>query len=237
MKTLSGHQPNFMPWLGYFYKIAKSDVFVFSDHLQYSPKNWINRVNIKTKNKNEALITIPVSCKSDSLIKDVLIANQINWRSKLVRTIEDAYRKQPHYSDIHPIIDFFTNSEEILLSEFNINLTSNILNKLEIKTELILGSTLDLEIGKSNHIVDACLKLNCKHYLAGNGTDYHDYELFNNNHIHVKKVNFKHPIYRQSNLEFTPGLSIIDAIANIGLAGVSELFFNEYRLENEYQNC
>jgi hypothetical protein len=110
------------------------------------------------------------------------------------------------------------------------------LNQLEIKTKLVLGSTLDLEIGKSNHIIDACEKLHCKHYLAGNGTDYHDYELFNFHKIEVKKVNFKHPIYKQSTLEFTPGLSIIDAIANIGFSGVSDVFLKENAIENEDQN-
>ena len=233
MKILAGHQPNFLPWMGYFYKISQSDVFVFSDHLQYTPKNWINRVNIKTKNKNETLITIPVSCKSDTLIKDVLIATQINWKSKLVRTLEDAYKKQPHYSDVQPVIDYFINSEEIFLSKFNIELSLLILKGLGIETKLVLGSSLDLELGKSNHIIDACEKLKCNHYLAGNGTDYHDYELFDFHKINVKKVNFKHPIYKQSNSEFTSGLSIIDAIANIGLSGVSEIFFKENIFENE----
>ena len=66
------HQPNYIPWLGFFYKIAKSDIFIFLDDVQYTKNSFINRNKIKTS-QGSIWLTLPVRNKGrfGQLIREV----------------------------------------------------------------------------------------------------------------------------------------------------------------------
>src|SRR6266576_4512006 len=70
--TVAIHQPNYIPWLGYFFKIAHANKFVFLDRVVYPGGSLVNRNSIKTA-QGPALLTIPVltSGRSGQLIGDV----------------------------------------------------------------------------------------------------------------------------------------------------------------------
>jgi len=222
---LAGHQPNFLPWLGYFHKISKADVFVISNHVQYSPKTWTNRTQIRLNNSDTCFINVPVSANSTSIIKDVQIPNS-TWIRKMMRTIEDNYKKAPCFNDVIPILEIISN-QRYLLSDLNTELILYIVKRLELNTKIVIGADLHLEQGKSNHIVDACMKLSCSTYLAGMGNDYHDYELFSSKGITIQKTNFKHPVYIQGKHPFMAGLSVLDAIAHVGFENLPVLLHND----------
>ena len=44
---VAAHQPHYMPWLGYLDKMAKADLFVVMDDLQYEAQNFQNRQRVK----------------------------------------------------------------------------------------------------------------------------------------------------------------------------------------------
>ena len=44
---VAAHQPHYLPWLGYLDKIAKADLFVVMDDLQYEAQNFQNRQRVK----------------------------------------------------------------------------------------------------------------------------------------------------------------------------------------------
>ena len=44
---VAAHQPAFLPWLGYLDKLAKSDLFVVMDDLQFEQANFQNRNRLK----------------------------------------------------------------------------------------------------------------------------------------------------------------------------------------------
>ena len=52
---LSAHQPAYLPWLGYFDKIAQSDIFVYLDTVQFEKNSFINRNKIKTPQNNDGV--------------------------------------------------------------------------------------------------------------------------------------------------------------------------------------
>ena len=44
---VAAHQPHYLPWLGYLDKLAKADLFVVMDDLQYEAQNFQNRQRVK----------------------------------------------------------------------------------------------------------------------------------------------------------------------------------------------
>ena len=62
-RVVACHQPNFLPWLGFFAKMARADVFVLLDDVQFTQgankHNWTTRVRILTAN-GPLWISVPV---------------------------------------------------------------------------------------------------------------------------------------------------------------------------------
>ena len=53
-RIVACHQPNFLPWLGFFAKMAKADVFILLDDVQFTQghhsQNWTTRVRMVNAN-------------------------------------------------------------------------------------------------------------------------------------------------------------------------------------------
>ena len=77
MATIAIHQPNYLPWLGYFYKIANSDVFVFLDDVQFSKNSYTNRVQVFGKDEKMRWLTVPVSAHSGQSINEIFSSSII----------------------------------------------------------------------------------------------------------------------------------------------------------------
>jgi hypothetical protein len=92
-KIVSIHQPNYIPWLGYFYKIAQADIFVFLDDVQFSNQGMQNYHYIKTP-QGPFRRKIPVKKTFGENINQVLINNDLDWRKKHLKTIEVNYEDQ-----------------------------------------------------------------------------------------------------------------------------------------------
>ena len=65
-KIVSAHQPNFLPYLGFFDKMDKSDVFVIRDEVQFAERDYHhrNRIRINGPRNNEPQckwIRVPVT--------------------------------------------------------------------------------------------------------------------------------------------------------------------------------
>ncbi|HOC02761.1 MAG TPA: WbqC family protein [bacterium] len=211
------HQPNFLPWLGYFYKITKSDIFVLLDNVQYTKNSFINRNKIKTS-QGDHWLTVPVSFKFGDLIKDVTIDNNIDWRKKHLKTFELNYKKAPHFDEIYNFLErVYYKKEWIFLADFNIELIVEICCFLDMNKKFIKASSLNI-LGKSTDLLINIVKnLNGDIYLSGKGgQQYQDESKFNKENIKLIYSDFKHPVYRQLWGEFIENLSIIDILFNLG---------------------
>jgi len=213
------HQPNFIPWLGYFYKIYKSDVFVFLDNVQFTKNSFQNRTRVKAS-QGPIWLTEPVLTKGrfGQLTNEVEFNNSIPWRKKHLRTLEVNYKKSSHFDN------FFSKLQEIyfkkewkMLVEFNIELTKFVCSELGFKKRFEIASKLGVTGKATELLINICKKLGADVYLSGSGgRKYQREELFRKAGIKVIYSDFKHPIYPQLWGSFEPNLSIIDLLLNCG---------------------
>lgn len=219
-KVIGIHQPNFLPWLGYFYKIKHSDCFVLLDNVDFQTGNAssiTNRCLIKTINGVNHL-TVPVQKSSTKLINQILIDSKQTWQKKHLKTISFTYSKSKYYNEIFPSIENILNTNHQNLSSLNIELIKFVCDYLKLNIPLKIASELDLvSTEKNSRIIELCKKFDGTIYLSGNGAKkYNDVESFRQANIELKYSNFQVIEYPQIHGEFIPKLSILDALFNLG---------------------
>jgi hypothetical protein len=215
---LSAHQPAYLPWLGYFEKIQRSDVFIYLDTVQFEKNSFTNRNKIKTPQGGHWL-TIPVKVKghTNATLLDTVEDDAQPWRSKHLKSIEMNYRKSPYFSVCYPKFERLlsiptTNLAELCWQQLNFWLT-----EFAIDTKLVRSSELNISSKKSDLVLDLCKHFNADHYLSGAlGRDYLDENDFATANIKVEYQEFSHPIYPQRWGDFEPYMSIIDYWMNCG---------------------
>ena len=119
---VTAHQPAYLPWLGYFDKIARADVFVFLDDVQFEKNSFINRNKIKTAQGGQWL-TIPVRSKghTDDTLRTTRVNAEVPWREKHLKAVALNYKKAPFFEQRYPKLESLYNSDEELLSELHLN--------------------------------------------------------------------------------------------------------------------
>jgi len=217
------HQPNYMPWLGFFYKMLKSDIFVLLDNVQYEKNSFINRVKIKTP-QGANWLTLSIKRKFPQLIKDAELINFQKDRKKHLKTIELNYKKTKYFDYLFPELKKILEKDWRYLADLNIELIKLLKEKLGIKTKLEIASRYDFQ-GKSDELlINICKKFEADVYLSGKGGwKYQDEEKFKKAGIKLEYTDFIHPIYPQLWGDFVPGLSIIDLLFNCGPESINYL--------------
>lgn len=233
---LTAHQVGYLPWLGFFAKVAQADKFCVFDAVQMTKKDWLTRNYIKTQN-GPLLLSVPVASKDHfaKLIKDVEIVPG-NWARKHMRSIEFAYRKAPHFEQhfagVGAILDMY--GEGGMLMDLNLDLMRYFLRALSIQVPIVLASDYAFEGEKSALVLDMCLKLGATTYIfGGEGQAYADTKAFSAAGVHAVFQEYEHPIYPQLHGTFEPRMSVLDALMMLG-PKTSELFHAEHSPIHEY---
>ena len=223
------HQPQYLPWLGYFDKIDKVDVFVFLDNVQYKKNEWQNRNKIRTQTGWQYL-TVPVKYKFGQLINKVEIDNTKKWRHKHWQALLINYSKAEFF---HLYKDFFKKiyeKEWSKLVDINISLIIKITEFLGMETKFIKASELKTMGEKTDRLISICKEVGANVYLSGIGAkEYIEEEKLKKERIELVFQNFKHPVYKQVFNGFVPNLSIVDLLFN---EGENSLFIIRGKNEN-----
>ncbi|OGF51209.1 MAG: hypothetical protein A2044_06805 [Candidatus Firestonebacteria bacterium GWA2_43_8] len=215
---LSVHQPQYIPWLGYIDKLAKSEAFVFLDNVQYKKREFQNRNKIRTK-EGFLWLTVPVVTKGkyDQLIREVEIDNSENWRKNHFEALRHNYGKAPFYPEHEKFLKDIYSKEWKKLSELNMYIVKYILDYLGIQIPLYLESELAIEGVKTDRLVNICKKLKADIYLSGQGAkDYIEEGKFAAAGIKLEYQEFEHPVYTQVFNGFESHLSVLDLLFNKG---------------------
>jgi hypothetical protein len=206
------HQPQYLPWLGYFDKMDQSDVFVLLDDVQYKKNEWQNRNKIRNA-KNWHWLTVPVLFKFKQKINEVRINNRNNWRDKHLKSIEVNYSRATYFEKY---ISFFRETylkEWEYLVDLNIHFIRYLKDALGIKAELARSSDLGVKGKRTERLVDICGQLGADTYISGAGAkDYLDEEKFKKSGITLEFQDYRHPEYLQAYDGFEPHMSVIDLL-------------------------
>lgn len=223
------HQPNFLPWLGYFEKIAKADIFVLLDDVQFPKKGgtWINRVYI-SQNGTAKFLTAPVnrSYNGTRSVNEMSFSANLNWREDCLKALSASYRKAPFFTELMPFFEDLIVNPENKIAEYNIDALNTLIDRIGLaQPTFVRSSTLGITSSRTQRLIDITRAVGGAVYLCGDGTSgYQDDTLFEAAGITLRYNNFVPQPYPQYGTgSFIPGLSIVDALFNMGSAGVFSL--------------
>lgn len=214
-RVVAIHQPNYLPWIGYFHKIHRSDVFVLLDDAEYSARSWINRNKIRTPD-GWSWLTVPTGSSSEP-IHDVKIRESGDWRETHRKSFQMNYGKAAHYDEFADVLDDVYETEWTSLMDLNVRLLRDICQHVSIEFEFVRSSSLDVDTTGTERLVDICGAVDGTRYLSGQGADgYMEPEQFAEAGLDLEYQSFEHPTYEQRFGEFVPNLSFVDAVLNVG---------------------
>ncbi len=234
------HQPEHLPWLGLFNKMAKAQRYVILDSVQYEKNYFQNRNRILGTNGVQ-WISIPVSNKGhmDGSIATTRIADDpknSKWREKYLQTIRQSYGKYPYFNNVYPLLERCILLDTDLFWEINIAIIRTFNEQLDIHPEYLRSSELDADGLKSDLILDICKKAGAGVYIAGpSGRDYLDMDTFRDAGIKVVFNDYHHPVYPQRRTEeFISHLSALDLFMNVGFAEAKKIIMQDNEGVAEY---
>lgn len=216
---VSINQPAYLPWLGYFHRIAASDVHVVLDHVQLEKNSFTNRNKVRTK-EGWCWATIPLRTKGrfgSLAINTVEIDNTSRWTVKHWKTVQSCYSRAAYFSEHKSFLESVYSGQWIYLMELLQEMTTYFLTVLGISTPVLYSSKLSVEGSKEELVLNICKKLGASCYLSGVlGKKYLREEMFAANSVAVAYQDYKHPAYAQQFTGFEPNMAVIDLLMNCG---------------------
>tara|TARA_B100001059_G_scaffold231633_1_gene267810 strand:+ start:5584 stop:6288 length:705 start_codon:yes stop_codon:yes gene_type:complete len=229
------HQPEHMPWLGFFNKAFNCDIFVILDNVQFRKNYFQNRNQIISPcNGNSIWLTVPlIKGSSQDMIYEKQILYDNKFLKKYFKIIEKSYSNYPFYEKYITALKVIFDQETKSISRLNTKLIKYFFEILNIDCDVKVASDLSLPKSESGGIVnyDICNYLGASKYLSGkSGKDYLDLTPFKKNNIEVVFQDFNHPTYNQPGDNFVPNLSILDLLFSHEIDEIKKLIISSYKL-------
>jgi hypothetical protein len=212
-------QPGYLPWLGFFEQMYRSDIFVLYDDVQYDKESWRNRNRIKTANGVQWL-TVPVLVRFSErpLITDVRINNEVSWRRKHLSSIKQNYGKAPFFKDYNELFEEAYSRDWDFLLDLDLYFIMKLAKCLGMEgKEIFRSSDLPVRGDRIERLVHLCKYFGADMFYEGAaGRNYIDEEAFRKQGVRVEFQDYEHPVYQQLYGRFIPHLSLIDLLFNHG---------------------
>ncbi len=217
MKRVCIHQPDFIPYLGFFHRLLISDLFIVLDDVPISkPRGWTHRDKIKTP-FGERWLTLPIQKHPLQKINEVRLGKDGKWEKEHLNLLKEYYQKAPYFDLYFPKVQDIYHTSDDKLSEFNMAFLRLFCELLGLKIETVFSSSLRVPGNKNEKLILLIKAVGGTHYLSGVGAkDYLDEPMFAKEGIAVEWQEFIHPVYPQLHGNFIPNLSTIDLLFNCG---------------------
>lgn len=210
------HQPDYIPWLGLFYKMYLSDVFIHLDDAQYSNAAAHNYNRVKTSS-GELRLKFPVEYHLGDLIKDVRPKYELNWREKHLRTLEMNYARARFFNECYPDLRDLLMTDFSNVAEMNIAINEYIAGQFGIAPRFVRSSDFGITSRREEKVIDLCVAVGGTHYISGNGARvYQDPKHFESRGLDLTYLDYKPIEYPQLWDNFLPSMSVLDYIFNCG---------------------
>jgi len=219
-------QPYFMPYIGYFQLINTVDKYVIYDDVQYIKGGWVNRNNILLNEKRHLINLLLSGASPNKTINSIDIQQT---QTKLIKTIENAYKKAPLFSKVFEVFMKIFEFKDQNLAAFLGNSIVELCNYMSIKTEIIFSSVIekDYELKGKDKVIYICEFLDADHYInAIGGRTLYDKEDFNNHNIKLQFLETEITPYPQFKNEFVPNLSILDVMMFNSVKDINKMLDN-----------
>jgi hypothetical protein len=212
------HQPQYLPWLGYFDKLDSADVFVILDTVQFKKHEWQNRNRIRTKGRDGwQWLTVPIIDRFPERIDLVEINGRNDWQRKHCHGLELHYGNAPHWTPVGPELLALLQRPWARICDLNVAVVDLICRHLGITTRRVLASSLPACDEQTGRLIDLCRAVGGTQYLAGQGGQgYMDFSQFAAADIGVQVQAYRHPEYPQRYMPFVSHLSVVDLLFNCG---------------------
>lgn len=213
------HQPAYLPWLGYFDRIASVDLFIYLDTVQFQKGSFQNRNKILVAN-GPAWLTVPVETAGmleTNILKETRIRDDQPWRAKHLGSLRAAYGRAPMFTEIMAKIEPFYLRPWQRLADLCWDMLAEFNRILGIRTRIVKASELGEVAGKKSDLVrDLCLRVGATGYLSGSqGREYLDLHSFDAAGIPVRFQDFAPRPYPQRNPGFVPAMAVVDYLFNV----------------------
>ncbi|MDA2923046.1 WbqC family protein [Acidobacteria bacterium AH-259-L09] len=218
------HQPDFLPYIGFFHRLFYIDAFIILDTVQFRRRFWHHRNRIRNR-KGAFWLTVPVKAlpRGEAKINKVQIDKSQHWVTRHLRALEFNYRRTPCFERIFPPIQSVYKAGHSYLAAFNELLIRTVVHLLELDIPFYHASSVPVSSSSNLLLIDLCKAVGANEYLTGDGaTGYLDVGLFRQSGIRVFQQNFLHPLYTQQHGDFIGHLSIVDLLFNMDREGAAQ---------------
>jgi hypothetical protein len=226
-------QPYFLPYMGYWQLISAVDAFVVYDNIKYTKKGWINR-NRYLRNGVEDTFSLPLRKDSDFLdVNQRFLADSFD-REDLLNRFREAYRKAPEFSSVMPLLEIIIRNPAANLFEYILGSIRAVCGFLEIKTPLVVSSTIDCDhsLKAAERVQAICKALGADIYVNPvGGMELYSKDDFARNGIDLKFLKALPFEYQQSGNPFVPCLSILDLLMFNSKEFTQSKIYSGYSLE------
>jgi hypothetical protein len=224
VKTITIHQPETYPWLGFFNKMMLAEEYIILDSVQFRKNYFQNRNQFLTK-QGSLYLSIPIDFKSHKLIKDIRIKYDDNWQHKHLNTIKQSYSKSKYFKEHIVFFEKLYTTKFELLVDFNMYIIRYIRQLFDINTPIIKSSDLNIEGGSGELLLNICKNRGASIYISGrDGRNYLNESIFEKENIKIVYHDFTHPKYKQFNSkEFVAYMNIFDILFNCSVEQAKEI--------------
>jgi len=221
--TVAIHQPNYIPWAGYFAKMRACDVFVFLDDVQMPSRgNYVSRVLVPGASEPKWL-SVPVNFKPGDRISEVRLADK-GFAKKHLGTLRSLYARSPYFKQVFGLLEPLYSEPGDTLGAFNMAVVEAIAGYLQMTCRFEKSSVLKPEGESDDRLISLARLVGADTYVSGKGgQNYQDPAKFAATGIGLDVRVYKPVAYDQHRTDFGPGLSIVDALFNLGPAAVEIL--------------